>query len=188
MKKTKSLFAGLVILSGLNIYAQTTIPPQGYIQPAAVPAAIALPAGQVSLLRVHGEGWQIYTCTMVAGAPAWSLVGPNASLFNYRQGQLGIHFAGPGSLTTPTPEWQLIDGSGVVGAKVASAPSPDPTAVSWLLLTVASHFGSSGFLSNITTIQRVNTVGGIAPTAGCDATSQGIMSQVPYSADYYFSM
>jgi Protein of unknown function (DUF3455) len=35
-------------------------------------------------------------------------------------------------------------------------------------------------------VQRLNTVGGNAPTTGCDATMANTQTRVPYSADYYF--
>ena len=39
---------------------------------------------------------------------------------------------------------------------------PSASAIPWLLLTAKSN-GPEGSFSNVTSIQRVNTVGGIAP-------------------------
>ena len=41
-------------------------------------------------------------------------------------------------------------------------------------------------MSEVRTIQRLNTKGGRAPTTGCDAQHQGEMARVNYTADYYF--
>ena len=41
-------------------------------------------------------------------------------------------------------------------------------------------------LGKVTSIQRINTKGGRAPSSGCDADQLGKEVKVPYSADYYF--
>ena len=56
----------------------------------------------------------------------------------------------------------------------------------WLLLAVASHTGE-GILSRVTSIQRIHTEGGLAPSANtCDASANGKESRSAYAADYYF--
>ena len=45
---------------------------------------------------------------------------------------------------------------------------------------------TSGRFDDVTSIQRLSTVGGNAPTDGCDATHVGAIAQVPYSTDYVF--
>ena len=91
---------------------------------------------------------------------------------------IGTHFIGP--------TWQGNDGSSVAAAKVAAAPI-DPTAVPWLLLKAVSHAAEDGRFSDVTWVQRLSTVGGIAPADACDATHNlGAVVQVPYSADYFF--
>ena len=39
--------------------------------------------------------------------------------------------------------------------------------------------------SKITSIQRVNTVGGVAPKTGCSQSTIGTTARIPYAADYY---
>jgi len=58
-------------------------------------------------------------------------------------------------------------------------------AMPWLLLT-AKPVGSQGSFSNVASIQRVNTVGGAAPKAGCSQAEAGKAARVNYTADYYF--
>jgi hypothetical protein len=65
-----------------------------------------------------------------------------------------------------------------------------PDAVAWLLLkesgVAAGPTGGNG-LTNTTFIQRLNTVGGLAPATGCSAFEDlGHKAFVPYSADYFF--
>lgn len=40
--------------------------------------------------------------------------------------------------------------------------------------------------TGVTYIQRVNTVGGVAPNAPCDGTTANSKQMVNYSADYVF--
>ena len=44
----------------------------------------------------------------------------------------------------------------------------------------------TGVLTQVTSIQRINTKGGKAPASGCDAGHAGQEVRVPYSADYLF--
>jgi hypothetical protein len=90
---------------------------------------------------------------------------------------VGHHFAGP--------TWQGQDGSAVVGAVLQRADAPDPGAIPWLLLEAKEHAGSGAF-STITHIQRLDTVGGVAPSEGCDEMHAGAEVRVPYQATYAF--
>ena len=88
-------------------------------------------------------------------------------------GIVGIHYAGP--------TWESNSGSKVVGT-VLERCTPDPDAIPWLLLKAVSNEGP-GF-SRVTFIQRVNTVGGIAPTDPGDFVGEEV--EVPYTTEYYF--
>ena len=44
----------------------------------------------------------------------------------------------------------------------------------------------SGAFTGVTYIQRINTMGGVAPAAPCDASSVNSKQTVKYSADYVF--
>lgn len=43
-----------------------------------------------------------------------------------------------------------------------------------------------GAMSGITFIQRMNTMGGVAPADACGATNVGAKKMVKYEADYLF--
>jgi hypothetical protein len=169
--------AAMVVLVGLagSVLAQGT-PTTG----GAVPANLAPPAGSVLLFELTARGVQIYTCAAKpddASAFAWTLKAPKAELFNARGEVVGHHFAGP--------TWQGNDGSTVVGTALERANSPDPGAIPWLLLKAKEHTGSGAF-STVTYVQRLNTVGGAAPVAGCDAAHAGAEARQPYQAIYAF--
>jgi Protein of unknown function (DUF3455) len=145
--------------------------------PAGVPAALAPPADQTIKASLSGIGVQIYICNATATGFAWTFVAPQANLLDDCDKLVGTHFIGP--------TWQGNDGSSVVGAKVAGV-AVDPTAVPWLLLKAASNGSISGKFSDVTSIQRLSTVGGIAPSTACDSSNLGSISQVPYTAQYVF--
>ena len=63
--------------------------------------------------------------------------------------------------------------------------APVADAIPWLLLAVRS-VGPEGSFSKVTSIQRVNTVGGVAPKAGCSQATAGTPARINYTADYYF--
>jgi Protein of unknown function (DUF3455) len=145
-----------------------------------VPANLAPPAGSVLLFELKARGVQIYTCEAKpddASAFVWTFKAPEADLLNRRGEVVAHHFAGP--------TWQGFDGSAVVGTALEHADSPDPGAIPWLLLEAKEHTGSGAF-STITYVQRLATVGGVAPTEGCDADHAGNEVRQPYEATYAF--
>ena len=135
-----------------------------------VPAALQPPKDETVLMQLVGKGKQIYVCQ----SSAWKLKGPDAQLYTTAGELVGHHFAGP--------TWEHKDGSRVVGKVVANAPSPDPDSIPWLLLDAASHDGKGAF-SEVQSIQRLNTKGGVAPLGACTDNRE---TAVPYEAVYNF--
>ena len=131
---------------------------------------ISVPAGSTLVLHAYAEGVQKYEWN-----GTWVPRGPSATLYadaDYT-GVIGTHFGGP--------SWKSNSGSFVVGqlntpCEVGSADIP------WLLLDGIRSEGP-GIFEGVTSIQRVNTVGGRAPTA---PGIQGELRNVPYTAEYYF--
>ena len=126
-------------------------------RPPKVPPDLQVPAGNELQFHASGVGVQIYVWTANptnAALSSWVFKAPHAVLFHREECVVGIHFAGP--------TWEANDGSKVVGARVASS-TVDSNAIPWLLLQAAST-GGVGILADTTYIQRVNTVGGLAPS------------------------
>ena len=142
-----------------------------------VPQVLQPPTGQALLLTLRGKGNQIYECQNSAGVYTWKLKAPDAKLFKANGDLAGRHFAGP--------TWEGNDGSRVTGKLKASVPAPDPASIPWLLLTAVSHDGT-GVMSNVQSVQRVETKGGLAPTAGCHAGEEHKDAPIPYEATYNF--
>jgi hypothetical protein len=140
---------------------------------AQMPEAIAAP-GQTGVARFHAEGAQVYECKPdSAGKRVWQFREPIATLLDGGL-TVGRHYAGP--------SWELTDGSVVVGKVAGSAPGSTAGDIPWLRLDVVAHRGA-GRLDSVTTVQRIDTKGGVAPTA-CAAA--GSFISVPYSAEYVF--
>lgn len=145
-----------------------------------VPAKLKPDAGESLAAIVPAKGVQIYECRAKkgqAGEYGWEFVAPEADLFDTRGGKIGKHYAGP--------HWESNDGSKVVGTVKERADAPQGDAIPWLLLTTKS-VGAPGSFGRVTSIQRVNTVGGVAPKDDCSRTTQGAIGRVDYTADYYF--
>jgi Protein of unknown function (DUF3455) len=144
---------------------------------AQVPPAIAAP-GETTVATFHAEGAQIYECKVDSkpggdGKLAWAFREPIATLLLDGK-TVGRHYAGP--------SWEDTDGSAVVGKVVANAPGKTASDIPWLKLEVTAQRGS-GALTGVTTVQRINTQGGVA-TGTCDKA--GAFRSVPYAADYVF--
>ena len=141
--------------------------------PAQEPAAIAAP-GETIVATLHAEGAQVYECKAGSdGKLAWAFREPIATLVLDGK-TVGRHYAGP--------NWEHVDGSAVVGKAVGNAPGKSAGDIPWLKLEVTAHRGS-GALSGVTTVQRINTAGGVHAGA-CDKA--GAFHSAPYAADYVF--
>jgi hypothetical protein len=148
--------------------------------PDNLPAQLVAPQGEELSFAALGVGYQIYDCKAAGLGYAWVFRAPSATLYegdgDKDDDVLGTHCVGP--------TWGNDHGT-VVGSVAARVAAPDPADIPWLRLTAVSHTGTGRF-SKVTTIQRLNTSGGIAPAGGCDATTVGAEADVPYTASYFF--
>ncbi len=139
-----------------------------------LPKAIAAP-GETVVVTLHAQGAQIYECKAGDnGQLGWAAREPIATLLLDGK-TVGRHYAGP--------NWEHTDGSAVVGKLSARAPAPGADDIPWLKLDVTEHRGK-GLLSDATTILRINTRDGVAPSGACDKA--GALASVAYSTDYVF--
>ncbi|MDD5266316.1 MAG: DUF3455 domain-containing protein, partial [Methylococcales bacterium] len=156
-----------------------------------LPNDIKPPLGNVLKLTLPAKGIQVYDCKGSSNATvtySWVFRSPVATLSSGEDenrdgngnGNAAIHYAGP--------RWKSIgyrDDSAVQGTKCQSIVSDNLNAIPQLLLS-AAQVTPGHLFGDVTFIQRVNTVGGIAPASGCDATTVGVEADVPYTADYKF--
>ena len=139
---------------------------------AEMPEAIAA-SGQALVTTLHAQGAQIYECKADnSGKLAWQFREPVATLVLDGK-TIGRHYAGP--------TWELADGSAVSGKVSGRAAGATPADIPLLRLDASPRGG--GMLSGVSTIQRINTKGGVAEGA---CGTAGAYLSVPYSADYTF--
>lgn len=175
MSKTSTV---TVFLLGLLVAGCASLqPPRPSVD---VPAKLKPGANESLAMILHAKGVQIYECRAskdpVVGYE-WAFVAPEADLFDANGNTFGRHYAGP--------RWEATDGSKVLGAAKERADASAADAIPWLLLT-AKSVGPQGSLSKVTSVQRLSTVGGVAPKAGCSQTVAGTSARINYTADYYF--
>ncbi len=140
---------------------------------AQMPDAVAA-SGETVIVSIHAQGAQVYECKADnAGKLVWQFREPVATLLLDGK-TVGRHYAGP--------NWEHSDGSAVVGKVSGRAPGASPKDIPWLKLDVSERRGN-GILTQATTIQRINTSGGVAEGT-CDKA--GAFLSTPYSTDYVF--
>ena len=175
MSKTPKVTAFLLAL--LVAACASLQPPTPMV---TVPDKLKPGANESLAMIVPAKGVQIYECRArkdQVGAYEWAFVAPEADLFDARGNRIGRHYAGP--------HWESTDGSKILGTVKERADAPVADAIPWLLLA-AKSVGSEGSFSKVTSIQRVSTVGGVAPKAGCSQAAAGTPARINYTADYYF--
>jgi uncharacterized protein DUF3455 len=166
------------------------------VNPPAVPPNLQVEASFTPYLIAHAEGTQNYVCLSTSSGFAWTFFGPQATLFDGAEQQILTHYlsANPIESGAARATWQhSVDTSAVWAAAIANSTDPAfvaPNSIPWLLLrVVGDQVGPTGGASLVGTafIQRVNTLGGIAPAAGCkSAKDTGKKALVPYTTDYVF--
>jgi Protein of unknown function (DUF3455) len=145
----------------------------GPVASAELPETVAT-TGEALVTVVHAHGAQIYECKAdTTGKLVWQFREPIATLVVDGK-TVGRHYAGP--------SWEMNDGSAVVGKVTGKSPGASPKDVALLKLAVTSQRGN-GQLTGVTTVQRLNTSGGVAQ-GPCDTA--GALESVSYSADYAF--
>lgn len=149
-------------------------------QPAqlAVPTNL-VPDGERAIDRLSARGKQIYECRARPAdksATAWVYIAADLDLTDAQGRVVGKH-------TSPPAVWVANDGSRIVGEIKARADAPQAGAAPWLLVSTRST-GGEGRFAKVTSLQRVNTVSGVAPSSGCDETTIGKNQAVQFTSEY----
>jgi hypothetical protein len=170
-----------IVRGGLLLLAFAAAPAAwAQSDPAAIPRGLQPPAQNVRHLTAYATGSQIYVCTAQPDNPysfGWTFKGPEAELRDGLGEKVGTHYDGP--------TWEWNDGSTVVGRTVERVDARSKDTIPWLLLRVMSAQGA-GQLAPVSYIQRIGTVGGNAPSDGCDQSAADVEQAVPYAATYVF--
>lgn len=145
--------------------------------PSSTDAAASIDPPQAErVMTLAASGVQTYSCEFDSQHHlGWVFKSPQAILFDTRGQAVVHHSAGP--------SWEAEDGSRIQGRVIAQHASATPASIPQLLLEAHSTAGS-GMLSAIRYVQRVHTVGGLAPSAPCSTEHE--TGNSPYLADYVF--
>lgn len=185
----------LTALGAVTAHAQTAdeAARAAKLTPPSVPGDLEVEEGNEVFLIGHGVGTQNYVCAPSGSGVAFTLFTPQATLFDDNGKQLTTHFFSVNPFENIVrATWQHSQDTSRIWAKVLKPVTVTRTAIDWLLLQVkdvgalAGPTGGSKLVKT-TFIQRVNTVGGLAPETGCaSAADLGNKAFVPYTADYVF--
>ena len=192
----------IACISALATAFVVALPQVGHAQnvtPPRVPDSFKVGEGDEAFLIGHAFGSQDYVCAASGSGVAFVLTTPEAVLFDNAARRVINHFFSPNPVEGGTirATWQSTRNSSVFWGKLVHAATfaTDPDfvaqdAIAWLLLSRAGVLEGSGNGDNLavaTFVQRVNTVGGLAPSIGCNSPDNlGTTAFVPYEADYVF--
>ncbi len=165
-------------IAAAAIFAGCASAPPMAVAPSGFPDAVKPPATAAYFATLVGAGELTYECRAKpdGSGSVWTFVGPNAALRKTSGETVGKYYGGP--------TWEANDGSKVVGKQLAVSPSSAGN-IPLQLVEVTQSMGS-GMLAGTKYIQRLNTVGGVAPAAPCAAGNTGAKQVVNYQADYAF--
>ena len=176
MKTTTAL--SLLFVAGLTACANQ--PMRTPFSQDNLPAAVKVPAGNALMMETAAAGEITYQCRAkkdLAGQFEWVFVGPDAGLKDRSGKMVGRYFGPPAT-------WESADGSKVTGAQVAVAPNGEGNIP--LQLVKANPAVGMGSMQGVSYIQRVATMGGVAPKAVCAQANENAKQVVQYTADYIF--
>jgi hypothetical protein len=201
----KNSILSMAAASAVALAFTVSLPPPahadqgGHITPPTVPAKIQPDEGSRLFLVGHAYGTQNYICLPSGAGFKFVLFTPEATLFEHRAKQVITHFFSPNpeENNTVRATWQHSRDSSIVWAKAIDSidhtSNPELVAegaIPWVLLGkagVAEGPGGGDTLTKTTFVQRLNTVGGVAPATGCASLADvGKQAFQPYEADYFF--
>lgn len=168
----------LSLLALATLGACANQPMRAPFNQAELPEAVKVPTGHMVAMETAAAGDITYQCRANkdnAGQFDWVFVGPDAGLKD-RSGKIVGRYYGPPAT------WEGADGSKVTGAQAAVAPNGKGN----IPLQLVKANPGSGSMQGVSYIQRVATMGGVAPVEACDKDREGANQRVRYSADYIF--
>jgi hypothetical protein len=147
--------------------------------PAGITSAITAPADEEAAFVLRGQGTHAFECKPLASDPSrfgWTFATPDVTLYDAGR---------PVARHAAENTWEAMgDRSSVSGAPRARQDGGSSN-LPWLLFRAQST-PDAGLFAGVTSVQRVNTSGGVAPDGGCDASNAGKEARVAVAADYYF--
>ena len=192
---------GVMLVSNMCVAQAQNARHSNEIPVPSVPPGLDIDSGNVPFLLGHADGTQNYVCSPCdptkANCPlgvSFALFTPQATLFDADGGQLTTHFFSPNPVENGVVRatWEDSRDSSRAFAKLVKGVTVRADSIDWLKLNVkdtGTQAGPTGDrLTKTTFIQRINTIGGAAPTTGGCLSTQDLGRQVfiHYTADYVF--
>ena len=180
MRKSIQIFGSVAAVTLLAACASQPMMAAKPFNQSALAAAVQVPAGHAVALETVGAGTITYECRAKANTTdqfEWVFVGPDAKLMDRAGKPVGTYYGPPAT-------WQATDGSKITGTQVAVSPAA--TGAIPLQLVKANPAMGEGAMKGLAYIQRVATVGGVAPAKPCSAATVRSKEVVNYQADYIF--
>ena len=194
------LIAGMSALGTALTIAVPQVAHAQNLTPPPVPDRIQVLEPNEVFLIGHAFGTQDYVCAASGAGVAFVLTTPEAVLFDNPARRVVNHYFSPNPVERGTirATWQSTRNSSVFWGQATGVATfitePDfvaPDAIAWVSFSRACVLEGSGTGDNLaaaTFVQRVNTVGGLAPATGCSSPDDvgKKTAFVPYEADYVF--
>jgi hypothetical protein len=147
--------------------------------PAGITSAITASPDEEAAFVLRGEGAHVFECKPLTTDPerfAWTFSSPDVMLYDAGR---------PAARLAAENTWEALGDRSSVSGAVRSRQDGGANNIPWILLRAQST-PDEGLFAGVTSVQRVNTAGGVAPDSGCDASNAGKDARVPVAADYYF--
>ena len=128
---------------------------------------------------LRGEGTHVFECKPLANDPdrfAWTFSAPDSTLYDSGR---------PVARNAAENMFEALGDRSTVTASIRARQDGGSNNLPWLLLRAQST-ADAGLFAGVTSVQRVNTTGGVAPDTGCDANNVGKEARTAFKADYYF--
>jgi hypothetical protein len=183
-----------LLVGASSAFAETAQPVSAVI-PTQVPFEVLVPAGNRMSFVGHAVGTQNYVCLLAEAGFKFALFTPQATLAADDGRQIATHYFSPDPVDgTIRATWERSRDTSIIWGRVIGTATDSEYvaqgAIAWLLLQPVAVQGGNGDAENLTAttfVQRLNTTGGLAPSTGCDSsTDVGNQAFVPYTADYVF--
>ena len=165
-------------LTAAVLLGLAAFPAAAVTAPGGLPARLQAAPGEEAAFMLSAEGVHVFECKPGGDATgfSWAFVAPDATLFD----------GGRTAATQTRPDlWESSSDRSSVTAVPRTTAVASEADLPWALFA-AQPLADTGLFAGVTSIQRVNTAGGVAPSAACDPDDAGRELRVPFTADYYF--
>jgi len=161
------------VLAAFVLPATAVVPP-----PAGITSSITASADEAPAFVLRAEGTHIFQCKPTADPDrfAWTFTAPDATLYDAGR---------PVARHAADNMFEAIGDRSTVTSAVRARQDGGANNLPWLLLRAQST-PDTGLFAGVTSVQRVNTTGGVSPDSGCDANNVGKEARTAFRADYYF--